>query len=506
MSSIDRRELPYWLTLAFHLERARVRDKNCLVLKAKQAGLSLLELVVRDTEALPDSLRPWTPLHERLLDAEGRVSAQAFVVDRMAQAKLALVPVTHPDYPRHLLERLTPDRAPTVLSVAGDITLLRKPGVAVSGSRKAGPAGLQFARHLGRALAEAGHTVVSGLARGIDSEALEGALEAGGRVIGISPEGIFQTRATRRREVHNGRLTIISEFEPSARWAGWAAMKRNSTIAGMSRALFIADCVAEGGTTAQFDVHRDLGLPVYIRRGPGEGRLMAELAARPGAYRLPWARGPVVLPRSLQHTTGPQQELRCKAWREGGRVHLTVNAPDSTTAQEILAAVQSELSGSSFVMEGAPGNAVESSNPPEVPAPAAASPVDDPLLRVLANMKDRRGTSSELSKQVGWSTTKTRAKLRSLEEAGRVEIDRSKRTHVFILVEKSPTPEPVPPELSRTPEPVPPEPSPVPESSVLPESSVPESSVPTESRECRAENLAVQTRRTQLELLSGGPR
>ncbi|MCA9640100.1 MAG: hypothetical protein KC492_05370, partial [Myxococcales bacterium] len=140
MSSLDRRELPYWLTLAFHLSGARVRDKNSLVLEAAKAGLGLLDLVARDIEERPDSLQAWAPLHERLLAAEGRASAQAFVVDRMAQAKLELVPLTHPTYPRHLLERLTPARAPTMISVAGDASLLSKPGVAVSGSRKAGPA------------------------------------------------------------------------------------------------------------------------------------------------------------------------------------------------------------------------------------------------------------------------------------------------------------------------------------------------------------------------------
>lgn len=440
------RELAYWLALAFHLPRARVRDKNLLVLHAaRDPKLSLLELVARETEALPESLRAWASTHASLLEAEGRVSAQAFLVDRFAQAGFGLLPITHEDYPAHLFERLTPNKAPTLLSVAGDVALLREPGVAISGSRKAGLAGLHFARAMGRVLAEEGFVVVSGLARGADSEAMDGALEAGGRVIGVSPEGIFGTRAVRRRELQDGRLTVISEFEPTARWAGWAAMRRNSTIAGMSRALVIADCVAEGGTTAQFDVHRDLGLPVYIRRGAGEGRLMAELAARPGALALPWSGGPVKLPATLRRSGDASRGLGCSVWRDGGRLRVDIDAPESSTEREILYALQAKLREGHVAREEPAVYAVES--PATFPEPSldlrrSTSPAtdDDPVLRALAGMQDQRGTLADLSERVGWSAKKTRMKLRSLQEAGKISVDRSGRAHVFALVDCEPEP------------------------------------------------------------------
>lgn len=444
MKLAPRQELAYWLALAFHLPRARVRDKNLLVLRAtSDAKLSLLELVARETEALPESLRPWVSIHASLLEAEGRVSAQAFLVDRLTHAKLGLLPITHEDYPAHLLQRLTPDKAPTLLSIAGDVALLREPGVAISGSRKAGPDGLHFARAMGRALAEEGFVVVSGLARGVDSEAMNGALEAGGRVIGVSAEGILGTSAVRRRELAEGRLVVVSEFEPTARWAGWAAMRRNSTIAGMSRALVIADCVAEGGTTAQFDVHRDLGLPVFIRRGPGEGRLMAELAARPGALSLPWSGGSVNLPAELRRSSEPRRELRCSVWREDGRLRVSVDAPGSSSLREIVDALRAEFHGSSVAREEPPGYVVEQ-EPAGSPS-ITDEPEDDPILQALARMDDQRGTVAELRQRVGWSATKIRARLRSLEEAGKLRVARSGRAHVYALADErggSPKPEP----------------------------------------------------------------
>jgi hypothetical protein len=160
---------------------------------------------------------------------------------------------------------LHPGRAPTVLTAVGATEIGSSPGVAISGSRKAGPSGLAFARQVGRAVARAGEVVVCGLAAGIDREALEGVLEAGGRAIGVAAEGLFQSRWVRRPEVAKGRLLVVSEFAPEDRWSAGRAMARNRTIAGFSRALVVADCVASGGTTDQLDVHRNAGLPVYLR-------------------------------------------------------------------------------------------------------------------------------------------------------------------------------------------------------------------------------------------------
>jgi predicted Rossmann fold nucleotide-binding protein DprA/Smf involved in DNA uptake len=297
-----RRSAAYWLTLAHHLEVPR-RDRNGLVLVAdREEHMDLLGLVQRDPDSLSPNLQRFGGALRALLAADAIVSAQAFLVDKLAKSGVRMVPITDPAYPPHLARRLTPAKAPTLLTVRGDVSLLGTPGVAVSGSRKASPRPLAFARAMGGALASTGIPLVCGLAKGVDTEALEGALAAGGRVIGIAAEGILRCAAARRREVEDGRLVVVSQYEPYARWQAWQAMERNRTIAGFSRALVIADCVAEGGTTDQFEVHRELGLPVVVRRGVGEGGLIAELAGRPGASALQWDDGPIVLPAALVGT------------------------------------------------------------------------------------------------------------------------------------------------------------------------------------------------------------
>jgi len=90
-------------------------------------------------------------------------------------------------YPDSL--RSLPD-APPVLSVRGDPGLLRHPAVAIVGARNASAHGCLFARRLGQELAAEGLVVVSGLARGIDTAAHEGALAAGGATVAVIAGGV----------------------------------------------------------------------------------------------------------------------------------------------------------------------------------------------------------------------------------------------------------------------------------------------------------------------------
>lgn len=300
MTLLSRMEAAYWLTLAFRLEGERRRERNGLVLTAsRRCGLGLLDLVQLDVSALPEPLARFRPTLERLQASDGEVSGMAFLVDELAERGVELLPITHPAYPPHLARTLKPEAAPTLLSAAGDVRLLTQPGVCVSGSRKAGPTGVAFARACGEALAAAGITVVTGLAAGPDREALSGSLDHGGRAIGVAPEGILMSRATRDPMVREGRLCVISEFHPKQKWQAGLAMARNRTLAGMSRALFVADCESEGGTTNQVEVHRSAGLPVLVRRGEGEGAFVSTLATQPGVLAFLWEGGPVDLPSTL---------------------------------------------------------------------------------------------------------------------------------------------------------------------------------------------------------------
>jgi hypothetical protein len=343
--SSQRREWAYWLTLAFRLEGEARRAINGLVLTAdRKSQKALLDLVRMAPDARPREIDKYASTLDRLIEAEGKVTAQAFVIDRMLSLGCRLIPITDRTYPPHLAHRIGPDRAPTVLTAAGRDDLWKTAGIAISGSRKSGPSGLAFARAAGRAVAEAGKVVVCGLAAGVDREALEGALETGGRVLGIAAEGLFHSRWLRRPEIEEGRLAIVSEFAPDDRWTAGRAMARNRTIAGFSSALVIADCVASGGTTDQLEVHRAAGLKVYVRKGSGQGALVDELCRRPGVTPWFWNDGPATWPPQ-QNEEIPKQDaprVECAVQVSSERVQIQIDAPRQLTLDAIFDQVRAE--------------------------------------------------------------------------------------------------------------------------------------------------------------------
>jgi len=136
------------------------------------------------------------------------------------------------------------------LWTVGNVEVLRRPAVGICGSRDATDAGLKYAAEFGKIAAEAGFVVVSGYARGVDTAAHIGALEAGGSTIAVLPEGIqgFRIRRQLRNLVTENNLLAVSPFEPGAPWTTWNAMSRNKTIIDLAVALFVIEAGESGGT------------------------------------------------------------------------------------------------------------------------------------------------------------------------------------------------------------------------------------------------------------------
>jgi len=153
-----------------------------------------------------------------------------------------------PDYPAWLRRSYDP---PPVLFARGTLVAGEGPlAVALVGSRAATPSGLAFARSLARDLAEAGIAVVSGLARGIDTAAHEGALDARGRTVAVLGAGLDrlypeENASLARRIERDG--AIVSEFPLGTRpWKG-NFPRRNRVIAGWGRAVVVVEAGAKSG-------------------------------------------------------------------------------------------------------------------------------------------------------------------------------------------------------------------------------------------------------------------
>lgn len=198
---------------------------------------------------------------------------------RCHAAGLAVVCRHDAHYPGAL--RVAADAAP-VLHVAGCLKrwreLLAGPVVAVVGARRASPYGLEVARALGRGLAAAGATVVSGMALGIDAAAHVGALEAGGSTIAVLAGGADRPypaskRSLFRRIVRQG--AVASEMPPGFVAHRWCFPARNRTIAGLAALTIVVEATERSGSLITAQLARDLGRDVAAV----PGRVTSELAA-----------------------------------------------------------------------------------------------------------------------------------------------------------------------------------------------------------------------------------
>lgn len=162
--------------------------------------------------------------------------------------KYRIVTPADKDYPALLREIPNP---PETLSLLGDFRDWHKPAVAIVGTRKATSYGLQAARALGRELASAGITVVSGLALGIDAEAHRGALEGCGSTVAVLGSGINMIYPATNRPLAEQIIkkggAIVSEFPPDLAPERWTFPQRNRIIAGLSHVTLVVEAPEKSG-------------------------------------------------------------------------------------------------------------------------------------------------------------------------------------------------------------------------------------------------------------------
>ena len=187
-----------------------------------------------------------------------------------------LIAITDADYPALLRQAADP---PPVLFVCGRHELLHGPALAVVGSRNPTPAGTENARAFSGALAHAGLTVVSGLARGIDGLAHEAALDGPGStiaVLGVGPDVAYPKahRGLQARIAAAG--CVVSEMPPGMGMQRYAFPRRNRIIAGLSLGCLVVEAATGSGSL------------ITARDALEAGR---EVMAIPGSIHSPQSRG-----------------------------------------------------------------------------------------------------------------------------------------------------------------------------------------------------------------------
>ena len=163
---------------------------------------------------------------------------------------------------------------PRVLWFRGDLSICHKTVVAIVGARKASREGVAAAEAIAGDLARAGMVIASGLARGIDSAAHSGALDAGGTTIAVLGTGIDQVYppendALFARIASHGLL--VTEFPPGVPPYMGNFPKRNRIISGLSRAVLVVEAAEKSGSLITARLAADQGRDVMAMPGLAAG-------------------------------------------------------------------------------------------------------------------------------------------------------------------------------------------------------------------------------------------
>ncbi|MGF6147995.1 DNA protecting protein DprA [Kingella potus] len=170
-------------------------------------------------------------------------------------------------FPTLLGEGLTP---PPLLFVRGDTGLLRRPAVALVGSRHASPQAERIAHDFGRALSQQGITVVSGMAAGIDTAAHRGALQGAGGTIAVWGTGIDRIYPPSNKNLAYeiaAKGLVVSEFPLDTRPLAGNFPRRNRLIAALSQAVLVVEAALESGSLITARLAAEMGREVMAVPG-----------------------------------------------------------------------------------------------------------------------------------------------------------------------------------------------------------------------------------------------
>lgn len=225
--------------------------------------------------------KPLVPPSEQACEAE---------LDRLGRFGATALFLGAPDYPEKLAAT---EDAPPVLFVKGRLELLENQAVGIVGARNASVSGIKFTKQVAHDLAEAGVTVVSGLARGIDTAAHQASLEAGTVACVAGGLDIHYPPENETLQQHIGETgLLISEMPMGIRPQARHFPRRNRLISGLSDGVLVVEAAIKSGSliTARFaleqgrDVFAVPGSPLDPRAAGGnrlirDGARLVEQAA-----------------------------------------------------------------------------------------------------------------------------------------------------------------------------------------------------------------------------------
>lgn len=182
---------------------------------------------------------------------------------------IAIVTQDDESYPQPLRAAYDP---PLLLYVWGNIEPRDRHAIGVVGSRRATHYGTQATKKLSYQLAQSGFTIISGLARGIDTAAHEAALAANGRTIAVIGSGLAKLYPPENlalaERIAAGNGAVVSEFPLHTAPDKQTFPMRNRIVAAWSQALLVVECPAWSGSLITANLASEYGKPIFAVPGP----------------------------------------------------------------------------------------------------------------------------------------------------------------------------------------------------------------------------------------------
>ena len=189
---------------------------------------------------------------------ETAVQARA-LADELSEHSVEVLPETD-------MKQSLGSNCPPLLFAKGNLAVLNQKGVGFCGSRKVSQKGLDIAAACARQLSESQIAVVSGYASGVDLTAHQTALASGGTTVFVLAEGILRmsVKTSVKGYLSDKNHVFISQFPPHLTWTAGNAMKRNSIIIGLSRAMILVESGKTGGTFAAGESALKAHCPLFV--------------------------------------------------------------------------------------------------------------------------------------------------------------------------------------------------------------------------------------------------
>ena len=192
--------------------------------------------------------------------------------ERLSDEKIHVIGLDDERYPQSLLDAMD-GSAPSVLFCRGNLRLLNNKGISIVGARAVDDFAVLLTKEIAKSLANEGYNVTSGYAKGVDTSAHLGALEADGTTTMILSFGVNHISIKKEiREFDWERNALfVTQFAPYEKFSGQNAMARNKVVCAMSQALVVIQSGPErdssGKMSGTFDAGKsalDMGIPVFV--------------------------------------------------------------------------------------------------------------------------------------------------------------------------------------------------------------------------------------------------